>query len=59
MEKLNNEKQDKSELEVLLHYFFQIPVTIWRSNVQEEVAELRGEVEELQTQLLRHQVAHN
>ena len=25
---------------------------------QEEVAELRGEVGELQTQLLRHQVAH-
>ena len=24
MEKLNNEKQDKSELEVFLHYFFKI-----------------------------------
>ena len=34
-------------------------MAIWRSYVQEEVAELRGEVEELQTQLLRHQVVHN
>ena len=41
----------------LVTLLFQNPVTTW--NIQEEVAELRGEVEELQTQLLRHQVVHN
>ena len=93
MEKLNNEKQNKSELEVRPIYLFWAGesgrfnyqmgglgrgLKIWvvlsgiedclphserecyqRNQVvsQEEVAELRGEVGELQTQLLRHQVA--